>query len=224
MQTNWIGRSEGVEISFDISEYGLEETEIRTFTTRIDTIYGVTFVVMAPERPLVGKLTTPDRRAEVDAYVEQARRQSEVERLSTEREKSGVFTGSYAVNRLNGERIPIFVADYVLLTYGTGIVMGVPAHDQRDFDFARKYGLDVRVVIAPPDWNGEAARAGIRGGRDAGELRPLRRPARVRRQGAHRRPHRGQRLGASRHLLQAAGLAHLTPALLGHAHTNAVLR
>ena len=155
MQTNWIGRSEGVEISFDISEYGLEETEIRTFTTRIDTIYGVTFVVIAPEHPLVDKLTTPDRRAEVDAYIEQARRQSEMERLSTEREKSGVFTGSYAVNRLNGDRAPIFVADYVLLTYGTGIVMGVPAHDQRDFDFARKYGLDIRVVIASLDWGGE---------------------------------------------------------------------
>ena len=161
MQTNWIGRSEGVEISFDISEYGLEETEIRTFTTRIDTIYGVTFVVIAPEHPLVDKLTTPDRRAEVDAYIEQARRQSEMERLSTEREKSGVFTGSYAVNRLNGDRVPIFVADYVLLTYGTGIVMGVPAHDQRDFDFARKYGLDIRVVIAPLGWGGRRAGAGL---------------------------------------------------------------
>ena len=154
MQTNWIGRSVGVEIGFDISEYGLEETEIRTFTTRIDTIYGVTFVVIAPEHPLVASLTTDERRAEVEAYVEEARRQSEVERLSTEREKSGMFTGAYAVNRLNGDRVPIFVADYVLLTYGTGIVMGVPAHDERDFEFARKYGLEVRVVIAPPDWDG----------------------------------------------------------------------
>ena len=154
MQTNWIGRSMGVEIGFDISEYGLEETEIRTFTTRIDTIYGVTFVVIAPEHPLVASLTTDERRAEVEAYVEEARRQSEVERLSTEREKSGVFTGAYAVNRLNGDRVPILVADYVLLTYGTGIVMGVPAHDQRDFEFARKYDLEVRVVIAPPDWGG----------------------------------------------------------------------
>ena len=154
MQTNWIGRSVGVEIAFDISEYGLEETEIRTFTTRIDTIYGVTFVVIAPEHQLVASLTTDERRAEVEAYVEQARRQSEVERLSTEREKSGVFTGAYAVNRLNGDRVPIFVADYVLLTYGTGIVMGVPAHDERDFEFARKYGLEVRMVIAPPDWDG----------------------------------------------------------------------
>ena len=154
MQTNWIGRSEGVEISFDISEYGLED-EFRTFTTRIDTIYGVTFVVMAPEHPLVAKLTSPERRMEVEAYVEQARRQTEVERLSTEHEKTGVFIGAYATNRLNGERVPIFIADYALLTYGTGIVMGVPAHDQRDFDFAKKYGLDIRVVIAPPGWAGE---------------------------------------------------------------------
>ena len=224
MQTNWIGRSVGVEISFDISEYGLEETEIRTFTTRIDTIYGVTFVVIAPEHPLVDKLTTPDRRAEVDAYVEQARRQSEVERLSTEREKSGVFTGSYAINRLNGDRVPIFVADYVLLTYGTGIVMGVPAHDQRDFDFAKKYGLDIRVVIAPAGWEGGELEQAHVEGRDAGELRSIRRPASVRRQGAHRRPHRGQRLGSSHRLLQAAGLAHLPPAVLGHSHTHAVLR
>ena len=155
MQTNWIGRSEGVEISFDISEYGLEDREFRTFTTRIDTIYGVTFVVMAPEHPLVEKLTSPERRRDVEAYVEQARRQTEVERLSTEREKTGVFIGANATNRLNGERVPIFIADYALLTYGTGIVMGVPAHDQRDFDFAKKYGLDIRVVVAPPGWAGE---------------------------------------------------------------------
>jgi len=155
MQTNWIGRSVGIEIGFDISEYGLEEKEIRTFTTRIDTIYGVTLVVMAPEHHLVAKLTTPDRRAEVEKYVEQARRQTEVERLSTEHEKTGVFIGSYATNRLNGERVPLYIADYALLSYGTGVVMGVPAHDQRDFAFARKYNLPVRVVISPQGWNGE---------------------------------------------------------------------
>ena len=154
MQHNWIGRSEGVEISFDISHCGVEEKEIRTFTTRIDTIYGVTFMVLAPEHPLVSRLTTPDRKAEVETYVEEARRQTEIERLSTEKEKSGVFIGSYAVNRLNGERVPIFTADYVLMSYGTGAVMGVPAHDQRDFDFARKYGLKIRTVIAPPNWDG----------------------------------------------------------------------
>ena len=155
MQTNWIGRSEGVDIEFDISEYGLEEKTLTTFTTRIDTVYGTTFVVLAPEHPLVGPLTTPDHRQEVDAYVAQARRQTEVERLSTEKEKTGVFTGSHCVNRLNGERVPILVADYVLLTYGTGVVMAVPAHDQRDFEFARKYDLPIKVVVAPPAWHGE---------------------------------------------------------------------
>ena len=155
MQTNWIGRSEGVEIEFDISEYGLEQKALSTFTTRIDTIFGVTFVVLAPEHPLVDALTTDERRADVQAYVNEARRQTEVERLSTEKEKTGVFTGSYCVNRLNGERVPVLVGDYVLLTYGTGVVMGVPAHDQRDFEFATKYDLPIRVVVAPPGWDGE---------------------------------------------------------------------
>ena len=154
MQTNWIGRSEGVDVEFDVSEYGLDQTALTTFTTRIDTIFGVTFVVLAPEHPLVESLTTPERRSEVEEYVEQARKQTEIERLSTEKEKTGVFTGSYAVNRLNGERVPILIGDYVLLTYGTGIVMGVPAHDQRDFEFARKYDLPIRVVIAPDGWDG----------------------------------------------------------------------
>ena len=154
MQTNWIGRSEGVEVGFDISEYGLEEDSIDTFTTRIDTVFGVTFIVLAPEHPLVAKLTTDDQREAVEAYVKQAGRQTEIERLSTEKEKTGVFTGAYAVNTLNDERVPILTADYVLLSYGTGMVMGVPAHDQRDFEFAKKYGLPIRVVIAPPDWDG----------------------------------------------------------------------
>ena len=154
MQANWIGRSEGVEIEFDISEYELEQQSVRTFTTRIDTVYGVTFIVFAPEHPLVSRLTTKEHRAEVEEYIQQARLQTEIERLSTEKEKTGVFTGAYAVNRLNGEHVPILVADYVLLSYGTGVVMGVPAHDERDFIFAKKYGLPIRVVIAPPDWDG----------------------------------------------------------------------
>ena len=154
MQTNWIGRSEGVDVEFDISEYGLGQTALTTFTTRIDTIFGVTFVVLAPEHPLVESLTTPERRTEVEAYVDQARRQTEIERMSTEKVKTGVFTGSYAVNRLNGERVPILIGDYVLLTYGTGIVMGVPAHDQRDFEFAQKYDLPIKVVVAPDGWDG----------------------------------------------------------------------
>ena len=154
MQRNWVGRSEGVEIAFDIPHQGLEETELRTFTTRIDTIFGVTFMVLAPEHPLVERLTTPERRAEVEAYVEQARRQTEIERLAAEKEKTGVFLGSHVVNRLNGEKVPVFIADYALMSYGTGAVMGVPAHDQRDFEFAQKYALPINVVIAPPDWDG----------------------------------------------------------------------
>ncbi len=159
MQRNWIGRSEGVEISFDISHCGLEQQELRTFTTRIDTIFGVTFMVLAPEHPLVDQLTAPERRAEVQAYVEQTRRQTEIDRLSTEKEKTGTALGSYAVNRLNGEKLPLYIADYVLTTYGTGAVMGVPAHDQRDYEFARKYGLEIRTVIAPSD--GETPEPGV---------------------------------------------------------------
>ena len=154
MQANWIGRSQGVEIGFDISQYGLEEKEVRTFTTRIDTIFGVTFMVLAPEHPLVEGLTTPERRSEVEAYVDQARRQTEIERMAAEKDKTGVFLGTYVTNRLSGEQVPIFIADYALMSYGTGAVMGVPAHDQRDFEFARKYGLSIKVVIAPQAWDG----------------------------------------------------------------------
>jgi leucyl-tRNA synthetase len=154
MQRNWIGRSEGVEVAFSIAHLGLAEKEIRVFTTRIDTVYGVTFVVLAPEHPLVPLLTTPDRRAEVEAYVEKARRQSDIERLSTEREKTGVFLGTSCVNPFTGQPVPIFTADYAVLWYATGAVMGVPAHDQRDFQFARTYGLPIRVVVAPPGWDG----------------------------------------------------------------------
>ncbi|HEY51261.1 MAG TPA: leucine--tRNA ligase [Dehalococcoidia bacterium] len=155
MQRNWIGRSEGTEISFTLDHPGVPEKEIRVFTTRPDTTFGVTFMVFAPEHPLVSVLTTPDSRAEVDAYIEKSRRLSEIERLSTEKEKDGVFTGSYCTNRLNGKKVPIWIADYVLLSYGTGAVMGVPAHDERDFLFAKKYGIPIPVVIAPPGWQGE---------------------------------------------------------------------
>ena len=154
MQRNWIGRSEGVEIGFDISENGLDEREIKTFTTRIDTIFGVTFLVLAPEHPLVPLLTSDSRREEVEAYIAQARGTSEIDRLSTDKDKTGVFIGSYARNWLNGEQVPIYIADYVLTTYGTGAVMGVPAHDSRDLAFARKYRLPIRTVIAPIEWDG----------------------------------------------------------------------
>ena len=154
MQRNWIGRSEGVEASFALEARAGGAEEIRVFTTRPDTICGVTFMVLAPEHPLVGPLTTSEQRASVEDYVANARRLTEIERQSTERVKTGVFTGSYCVNRITGERVQVWVADYALATYGTGAVMGVPAHDQRDFDFATQYGLDVRVVIAPPEWDG----------------------------------------------------------------------
>lgn len=154
MQRNWVGRSQGVEVSFDIAHNQVGVDEIRTFTTRIDTIFGVTFLVLAPEHPLVPALTAEGQRAAVEEYVSEARRTSEIERMSADKEKTGVPLGTYAVNRLNGDRIPIFTADYVLTTYGTGAVMGVPAHDDRDLAFARKYGLPVRTVIAPLEWDG----------------------------------------------------------------------
>jgi len=155
MQRNWIGRSEGVEIAFGLDIAGVDQKELRVFTTRPDTIYGVTFMILAPEHPLLPSITTPDRRAEVEAYVEQARRQTEIERLSTDRQKTGVFTGAYCKNLLNGDDVPIWIADYALLWYGTGAVMGVPAHDQRDFEFAQQFRIPIPVVIAPPDWDGE---------------------------------------------------------------------
>ncbi|MCX5995774.1 MAG: leucine--tRNA ligase, partial [Chloroflexi bacterium] len=154
MQRNWIGKSVGVEISFGIESKGVSEKEIRVFTTRPDTIFGVTFLVFAPEHPLVAKLTTSECKEEVRDYIEWARGQTEIERLSTEKEKTGVFIGAYAINKLNGERVPIWIADYVLLSYGTGAVMGVPAHDQRDFEFAQDFGLPIKVVISPPGWSG----------------------------------------------------------------------
>ena len=147
MQANWIGRSRGVEVDFPIE--GLEGESLRIYTTRPDTLFGATFMVLAPEHPLVARLTLPERREQVDAYVERARRATEIERLSTDREKTGVSTGAHARNPLSGERIPIWVADYVLAGYGTGAIMAVPGHDQRDFEFARRFGLPVREVIAP---------------------------------------------------------------------------
>lgn len=155
MQHNWVGRSEGAEISFDISEYGLDEKEVRVFTTRPDTTFGVTFMVLAPEHPLVERLTTPEFKSKVDEYVEWTRHQTEIDRLSTEREKTGVFIGAYATNKLNGQRVPIWITDYVLLSYGTGAVMAVPGHDQRDFEMAEKFGMDIRIVISPDGWDGE---------------------------------------------------------------------
>jgi leucyl-tRNA synthetase len=153
MQTNWIGRSEGAEVDFETapSDFDAGGDRLRVFTTRPDTLYGATFMVLAPEHSLVPGLTAPGRKAEVDAYVSAASRETEIERLSTERPKTGVFLGSFAINPVNGERIPIWIADYVLAGYGTGAIMAVPAHDERDFEFAQKFGLPIRRVIAGPE-------------------------------------------------------------------------
>jgi leucyl-tRNA synthetase len=159
MQKNWIGKSVGADLSFGLEHKGVDATEIRIFTTRPDTVFGVTFFVLAPEHPLVVKLTTPERKAEVEKYISQTLRQTEIERTSVDKEKTGVFLGSYVINRVNGEKVPVWIADYVLPSYGTGAVMAVPAHDQRDFEFAKKYGLSIRVVISPPDWDGKELEA-----------------------------------------------------------------
>lgn len=153
MQTNWIGRSEGARVTFR-TESG-EPIEI--FTTRPDTLWGATFMVLAPEHPLVETVTSDAQREVVTAYQSNAARATEIERLSEDREKTGVFTGGYAINPVNEERIPIWVADYVMISYGTGAIMAVPAHDQRDFEFARKFGLEVRVVIQPEGENLDGA-------------------------------------------------------------------
>jgi leucyl-tRNA synthetase len=147
MQTNWIGRSEGAEIDFAAGADGV--APIRVFTTRPDTIFGATFMVLAPEHPAVGALTSDERRGEVEAYATAARRETEIERMSAEREKDGVFIGAYAVNPMTQERIPIWIADYVLPGYGTGAIMGVPAHDERDYAFAVRYDLPIRYVVLP---------------------------------------------------------------------------
>ncbi len=154
-QRNWIGRSEGADVIFKVAPEDLPEGEngdLVVFTTRPDTLWGATFMVLAPEHPLVEKITKPQYREAVEAYRFQATRQSEVERLSTDKEKTGVFTGAYAINPVNGERIPIWIADYVMMTYGTGAIMAVPAHDTRDFAFATRYGLPIPVVIETKEW------------------------------------------------------------------------
>jgi leucyl-tRNA synthetase len=165
LQTHWIGRSEGAEIVFATVRPGVggaggggaggggdvDGPPVAVFTTRPDTLWGATFLVLAPEHPAVAALASDDRRDEVSRYVEQTLRRTDVEREAADREKSGVATGGFAVNPATGERVPVWIADYVLTTYGTGAVMAVPAHDQRDFEFARKFGLPIRVVVAGED-------------------------------------------------------------------------
>jgi leucyl-tRNA synthetase len=157
MQRNWIGRSEGAE--FDLNVHGLDGAKIRVFTTRPDTSFGMTYVVLAPEHPLVPALTTEEQREAVEAFVAEVSTHTEVERQSAEGpvNKRGVFTGSYAVNPFNGEQVPIYLADYVLMGYGTGAIMAVPGEDQRDWDFAEAYGLPIiETVQRPEGWEGKA--------------------------------------------------------------------
>ena len=153
MQRNWIGRSEGARVRFTAFDTDGREHPLEIFTTRPDTLFGATYMVLAPEHPLISKLTTNDRSAEVQAYIEKARNAAEHDRTGAT-EKTGQFTGAYAVNPMNGEKIPIWIADYVLMGYGTGAIMAVPGHDERDYAFAKTFGLEVREVIASGKANG----------------------------------------------------------------------
>ncbi len=149
LQRNWIGRSEGASIRFEIKKRSAGHIEV--FTTRPDTLFGATYMVLAPEHPLVDRIVTPKQKGAVEAYRNAIASKSDLERTDLAKEKSGVFTGGKAINPANGEAIPIWIADYVLLTYGTGAIMAVPAHDERDFEFATKFDLPIRTVVKPPD-------------------------------------------------------------------------
>lgn len=149
MQRNWIGRSEGASVFFPV--VGDEDTKIEVFTTRADTLFGASYVVLAPEQELVDQLTTPEHKAEVEKYKEEASRRSDLERTDLNKDKTGVFTGSYVINPVNGEKLPIWISDYVLASYGTGAVMAVPSGDQRDYDFATKFDLPIKPVIEGAD-------------------------------------------------------------------------
>ena len=153
MQRNWIGRSEGAEVTFNID--GFDET-FTVFTTRPDTLFGATYAVLAPEHPFVDKITTADQRAAVEAYLDEVKHKSDLERTDLAKDKSGVFTGAYAINPVNGEKMPIWIADYVLISYGTGAIMAVPAHDERDYEFAVKFELPIKEVVAGGDVTSEA--------------------------------------------------------------------
>src|SRR5690606_13014956 len=150
MQRNWIGRSEGAKVTFTLPE--LSDEPVTVFTTRPDTLYGVTYLVLAPEHPLVDRLIAgKEKEGELRAFIEQMKKESEIERTAADAEKVGMDTGAVARHPLTGETVPVWIANYVLMDYGTGAVMCVPAHDERDFQFARKYGLPIRHVIQPRD-------------------------------------------------------------------------
>ena len=180
MQRNWIGRSEGAEIEFDVAS--VANTYIKVFTTRPDTVFGVTFLVLAPEHPAVKKLVTEETKAEVEKYQSDGLKKSEIERQEN-KEKTGVFTGSYAINPATGEKIPIWVSDYVLMGYGEGAIMAVPAHDERDYEFAEKFDLPIKEVIEKPEGSsddekcyhgeGKLINSGHLDGTDSSEAREL---------------------------------------------------
>ena len=148
LQRNWIGRSEGAEVDFRLPR---QKAKITVFTTRPDTLFGATYMVLAPEHELVDKITTVAQRAAVDAYRNEVAQKSDLERTNLAKEKTGVFTGGFAINPVNDQKVPIWIADYVLSSYGTGAIMAVPAHDERDFEFAEKFGLEIREVVEPPN-------------------------------------------------------------------------
>ncbi len=160
MQRNWIGKSEGAEVEFNLAPETIiredpkkvgDDTALRVFTTRPDTLFGATYMVLSPEHPLVARITSPEQATAVKAYQEAAARKSDFERTEVAKKKTGVFTGAYAMNPVNNERVPIWIADYVLATYGTGAIMAVPAHDERDFEFAKQFSLPIRTVVKPAD-------------------------------------------------------------------------
>ena len=153
IQRNWIGKSVGAHINFKVDG---TDKEFTVFTTRCDTLFGATYCVLSPEHVLVKEITTDDQREKINAYIEECGKKSDLERTDLNKEKTGVFTGSYAVNPVNGKKIPIWIADYVLNTYGTGAIMAVPAHDTRDYEFASKFGIDIIPVIEGGDVSKEA--------------------------------------------------------------------
>ena len=222
MQRNWIGRSEGRRSGFAIAECGLRSAEceksIRVFTTRPDTLFGATYMVLAPEHQLVDAITTPAQRQAVEAYKAEVAKKSDLERTELAKEKTGVFTGAYAINPVNGQKIPIWIADYVLISYGTGAIMAVPGHDTRDFEFATKFNLPIVQVVEPPAGTGLAR---LRRRRHLRQLRRRRdfdqRPAHTRGQAQDHRLAGIQGAGQEDHQLQAARLALQPPALLGRA-------
>ena len=220
LQRNWIGKSEGAEVQFAIAD---RDGVISVFTTRPDTLYGATYMVLAPENPLVDRLTTNEQREAVAAYRDQVSAKSDLERTDLAKEKTGVFTGAFAINPASNERIPIWIADYVLMGYGTGAIMGVPAHDERDLEFARKFGLPITRSGRAADWgtriaggprrNSARLHRRWRGDKFPADQRPL--DAEGKR--THHRLAGGAGTRAAHGAIQTARLAFLAAALLGRA-------